>query len=130
MSKKNTFISISLPEILKEKLDDHLAESDFGNVSEYVRTLIRADLARFEYEKLVKRRLGRAGEGEVAISEEEATAYLAAKARGENPAFAPSFQQSELLEAERQLDDILSRVRPQKERPSALRTSSLAKSPT
>ena len=46
MSKINTTLTISLPEILKEKLDDYLAESDFGNVSEYVRTLIRADLER------------------------------------------------------------------------------------
>ncbi len=46
MTKKCTFISISLPETLKEKVEDHLAASDFGNVSEYVRTLIRADLER------------------------------------------------------------------------------------
>jgi putative addiction module CopG family antidote len=46
MHKKTTTFSISLPETLKEKLDARLSESDFGNASEYVRTLIRSDLER------------------------------------------------------------------------------------
>ena len=92
MNKKGTFISISLPETLKEKVEARLAESDFGNVSEYLRTLIRADLARFDYEQLIKERLEQTVEGRPLVSGEDAAAYLKAKARGENPAFTASFQ--------------------------------------
>ena len=70
MSKINTTLTISLPEILKEKLDDHLAESDFGNVSEYVRTLIRADLEREQ--KLVAWRKIREAQASVRPTPEQA----------------------------------------------------------
>ncbi len=70
MSKINTTLTISLPEILKEKLDDYLAESDFGNVSEYVRTLIRADLEREQ--KLVARRTIREAQASVRPTPEQA----------------------------------------------------------
>ncbi len=52
MSTKTTFISVSLSENLKEKVDTRLAESDFSSASEYVRTLIRADLKRHTREQL------------------------------------------------------------------------------
>lgn len=152
MTKKPTFLSLSLPETLKEKVELRLLESDFGNVSEYLRSLIRAELARFDYEKLLKERLEHAAEG--GSIHEEVKALVRAKARGENPAVLPSFadreeafqqireakasvrpdlaqvgkpveaQEQELfevveaqrhgreLEAERQLDTILSRVQP------------------
>ena len=53
MNTKNAFISVSLSENLKEKVDDRLAESDLSSASEYGRTLIRADLKRYAREQLV-----------------------------------------------------------------------------
>ncbi len=91
MTKKGTFISISLPETLKEKVEARLAGSDFGNVSEYLRSLIRADLARFDYEKLIKERLALADQGGPFIKHEDVEAYLDAKVRGENPSFPATF---------------------------------------
>ena len=75
MNKKGTFISISLPGILKEKVEDRLAESDFGNASEYICTLIRADLKRHAREKIEAQLLAGLNSGE---PEEVTDEYLGA----------------------------------------------------
>ena len=50
MSDKTTTFSISVPEKLKQKTEDRIASGDFSGVSDYVRWLIRNDLA--EQQKL------------------------------------------------------------------------------
>ena len=75
MNTKNAFISVSLSENLKEKVDDRLAESDFSSASEYVRTLIRADLKRYAREQLEAQLLEGLNSGE---PEEVTDAYSAA----------------------------------------------------
>ncbi len=108
MSEKPAFISISLPPILRERVEERLLGSDFGNVSEYVRSLIRADLARFDYEQLLKERLEHAAVGDPI--HEEVKALVRAKARGETPAVLPSFADRE--EAFQQIRDAKASVRP------------------
>jgi antitoxin ParD1/3/4 len=39
----NTTMNISLPETLREFVDERVAEGDFANASDYVRALIRED---------------------------------------------------------------------------------------
>ena len=75
MNTKNAFISVSLSENLKEKVEARLAESDFGNVSEYIRTLIRADLKRHAREQLEAQLLAGLNSGE---PEEVTDEYLSA----------------------------------------------------
>ena len=75
MITMNAFITVSLSENLKEKVDDRLAESDFSSASEYVRTLIRADLKRHAREQLETQLLAGLNSGE---PEEVTDAYSAA----------------------------------------------------
>ena len=75
MNTKNAFISVSLSENLKEKVEARLAESDFGNASEYIRTLIRADLKRHARQRLEAQLLEGLSSGE---PEEVTDAYLSA----------------------------------------------------
>ena len=50
MSDKTTTFSVSVPEKLKQKTEDRIASGDFSGLSDYVRWLIRNDLA--EQQKL------------------------------------------------------------------------------
>ena len=45
-------VTISLPEKLKEYIDDQVATGDYGSVSEYMRTLLRDDRKVKAQEKL------------------------------------------------------------------------------
>ena len=45
-------MNISLPESMKQFVDERLSEHEYGTASEYVRELIRADQRRREEEKL------------------------------------------------------------------------------
>ena len=76
MNTKNAFISVSLSENLKEKVDDRLAESDFSSASEYVRTLIRADLKRYAREQLEAQLLEGLNSGEPEEVTDEYSAAL------------------------------------------------------
>jgi antitoxin ParD1/3/4 len=49
----NTTLHISLPEKLKERLEEHVKRSGtYSNASDYVRSLIRADLERIGEDRL------------------------------------------------------------------------------
>ena len=45
-------MNISLPESMKQFVDERLSEHEYGTASEYVRELIRSDQRRREEEKL------------------------------------------------------------------------------
>ena len=47
-------MNISLPESMKQFVDERLSNHEYGTASEYVRELIRADQARREEQKLEK----------------------------------------------------------------------------
>jgi antitoxin ParD1/3/4 len=44
MTNENTTITFSLPEGLKAKIEARMTQGDFGNASEWFRTIARADL--------------------------------------------------------------------------------------
>ena len=48
----NTSMNVSLPETLKDYVQERVAEGTFSNPSDYVRALIREDMRRREEEKL------------------------------------------------------------------------------
>ena len=48
----NTSMNVSLPEALKDYVQERVAEGTFSNPSDYVRALIRDDMKRREEEKL------------------------------------------------------------------------------
>ena len=48
----NTSMNVSLPETLKDYVQERVAEGTFSNPSDYVRALIREDMKRREEEKL------------------------------------------------------------------------------
>jgi antitoxin ParD1/3/4 len=48
----NTSMNVSLPEALKDYVQERVAEGTFSNPSDYVRALIREDMRRREEEKL------------------------------------------------------------------------------
>ena len=47
-----TTMNISLPETLREYVENRVEEEGFGSVSEYIRQLVREDQKRKEQEKL------------------------------------------------------------------------------
>lgn len=70
MKNQNVTVTISMPESLKEQIEARIAEANFGNQSEYFRSLARADLA--EQEKRWERLRALVQEGEAAFARGEA----------------------------------------------------------
>jgi len=68
-------MNISLPESMKEFVDERLSDDEYGTISEYIRELIRADQARREehkFEKLLMERLRSNGDPEFDIEDVKA----------------------------------------------------------
>jgi antitoxin ParD1/3/4 len=87
MTSKTITMTISLPESLKGDIERRTSSGQFGNSSEYIRTLIRDDLTK--QDKLVRlRRLADEGDkalsgGEYAVFDEKVLAKIMAEGRAE-----------------------------------------------
>lgn len=47
-------VNISMPEAMRRSMDERMAAGQFGNVSEYIRHLVREDLSRASEDRLEK----------------------------------------------------------------------------
>lgn len=71
-------MNISLPESMKQFVDERLSSHEYGTASEYVRELIRADQARRDeqkLEKLLMERLKADSDAELYIEDVSAELY-------------------------------------------------------
>jgi antitoxin ParD1/3/4 len=69
MGTENTTITFSLPESLKAKIEARITQGDFGNASEWFRTIARADL---DTQQKLARLRALVQDGVVALDREEA----------------------------------------------------------